>query len=67
MKTVDTIVNEYYSLREKTVDFAISNEAYREQALSLYTDFVNNFDEISERYNFTHFSNKLASYLNNWE
>ena len=67
MKTVDSIVSEYYSLRDKTVDFAIRNETYREQALSLYADFVDNFEAISERYNEAHFTNSLSAYLEDWE
>lgn len=67
MKTVDSIIAEYYSLRDKTVNFAISNETYKQEALSLYSDFNDKFEEIYERYNITHFTNKLTSYLNDWD
>ena len=67
MKTVETIISEFYALRDKTVNFAIINEAYREQALSLYSEFVDNLEAIEERYHSTHFTNKLSGYLSDWD
>lgn len=57
-------IQKYYLLRDKTLNFAITNDTLQQEALELYKEINDNFEEIYERYNLTHFTNKLDEYLN---